>query len=177
MVSAEKRQRVFPLVVGQLPDSAAIGMYREQFAVGLRAAVVQKRLVLPAHAGTVENDPLAAGRPHPVGVVAASLGELPQTGTVGADGVNFEIATAEAGEIDEIARGFAYHCEVLSQERILGLVGRIYDAAADPGLWAAFLDDLAAALNGTMTCTGEELIEPDQVRKTEYHNGYAVAKD
>jgi DNA-binding CsgD family transcriptional regulator/PAS domain-containing protein len=45
----------------------------------------------------------------------------------------------------------AYNTQVLPQERLLSLVGRIYDAAADVGLWPAFLHDLADAVGGTTT--------------------------
>jgi len=41
--------------------------------------------------------------------------------------------------------------EVLSQEMVLGLIGRIYDAAADPQFWPAFLQDFADAVAGTAT--------------------------
>jgi DNA-binding CsgD family transcriptional regulator/PAS domain-containing protein len=41
--------------------------------------------------------------------------------------------------------------EVLSQEKVLGLIGRIYDAAADARLWPAFLQDFADAASGTLT--------------------------
>jgi DNA-binding CsgD family transcriptional regulator len=41
--------------------------------------------------------------------------------------------------------------EVLSQERVLGLIGRIYDAAADAQLWPAFLQDFADAVDGSVT--------------------------
>jgi len=40
---------------------------------------------------------------------------------------------------------------MLSQEALLGLVGRIYDAATDETLWPVFLEDFADAVNGTMT--------------------------
>jgi hypothetical protein len=39
---------------------------------------------------------------------------------------------------------------VLSQERLLGLIGRIYDAAADPPLWSVFLQDFANTVSGGM---------------------------
>lgn len=40
---------------------------------------------------------------------------------------------------------------MLSQEKVLSLVGRIYDAAADVRLWPAFLEDFADAVDGTTT--------------------------
>jgi GAF domain-containing protein len=40
---------------------------------------------------------------------------------------------------------------VLSQEKLLALIGRIYDAAADPSLWPAFLQDLAVATDANPT--------------------------
>jgi DNA-binding CsgD family transcriptional regulator/PAS domain-containing protein len=40
---------------------------------------------------------------------------------------------------------------VLSEERVLTLVGRIYDAVADGELWHAFLQDFADAVHGTTT--------------------------
>jgi DNA-binding CsgD family transcriptional regulator len=115
---------------------------------------------------------------------------------------------------------------VLSQEKVLRLVGRIYDAAADESLWPAFLEDFAIAVNGEATAlfycdmialraglaitvgfdpecedryvkhysafdilrsewlqrfsqagpegvvTCEQLVEPPQLRKTEYFNDF-----
>ena len=40
---------------------------------------------------------------------------------------------------------------MLSQSRLLDLIGRIYDAAADEHLWPVFLEDFAEAVDGTMT--------------------------
>jgi DNA-binding CsgD family transcriptional regulator len=115
---------------------------------------------------------------------------------------------------------------VLSEERTLGLIGRIYDSAGDERLWPAFLEDLASAIDGTAPCliyqdivarragfaifargdpelerryvesysaldefrnawlsrfdcvgpeaiyAGEQLIEPAELRKTEYFNDF-----
>ncbi|MGA3187635.1 MAG: hypothetical protein ABSF22_11065 [Bryobacteraceae bacterium] len=41
--------------------------------------------------------------------------------------------------------------QVLSQEKVLGLIGRIYDAAADEGLWPLFLEDFADSVGGEGT--------------------------
>jgi DNA-binding CsgD family transcriptional regulator len=124
-----------------------------------------------------------------------------------------------------------YNRPMLAQEKLLGLVGRIYDAAADPLQWTVFLEELAGALNGTSTAimyhdltsmranlgvfvrsepdieqlylqhysrfdpyraawfsrfdrvgpdaisTGEDLVAPGKIEKTEYHNDFAVAQD
>jgi DNA-binding CsgD family transcriptional regulator len=40
---------------------------------------------------------------------------------------------------------------MLSQEKVLSLIGRIYDAAADETLWPAFLEDFANFANGAGT--------------------------
>ncbi len=40
--------------------------------------------------------------------------------------------------------------QVLSQERVLGLIGRIYDAASDSQLWLKFLQDFAATVDGSI---------------------------
>jgi hypothetical protein len=40
---------------------------------------------------------------------------------------------------------------VLSQERLLALIGRIYDAGADQSLWSSVLEDIADALNANST--------------------------
>jgi DNA-binding CsgD family transcriptional regulator len=40
---------------------------------------------------------------------------------------------------------------VTSEERLLSLVGRIYDAAADVSLWPQFLEEFADAVHGTTT--------------------------
>jgi len=39
---------------------------------------------------------------------------------------------------------------MLPQDRLLALVGRIYDAAADSCLWSAVLEDVASVLDGTL---------------------------
>lgn len=41
--------------------------------------------------------------------------------------------------------------QVLSQEKVHGLIGRIYDAAADERLWPAFLEEFANAVDGEGT--------------------------
>jgi len=40
---------------------------------------------------------------------------------------------------------------MLSLESLLGMIGRIYDAAADESLWPAFLEGFASAIDGTAT--------------------------
>jgi DNA-binding CsgD family transcriptional regulator len=47
--------------------------------------------------------------------------------------------------------GSAIISKVLSQDKLLGLIGRIYDAAADAQLWPAFLEAFADAAAGTTT--------------------------
>lgn len=44
-----------------------------------------------------------------------------------------------------------YNARMLSQERVLELIGRIYDAAADPRLWDVFLDQFAETVGATAT--------------------------
>jgi DNA-binding CsgD family transcriptional regulator len=41
--------------------------------------------------------------------------------------------------------------KTLSQERVFGLIGRLYDAAADPSLWDVFLQDVSVAIDATAT--------------------------
>lgn len=41
--------------------------------------------------------------------------------------------------------------QMLAESRVLRLVGRVYDAAADPELWPAFLEDFADTVGGTST--------------------------
>jgi DNA-binding CsgD family transcriptional regulator/GAF domain-containing protein len=45
----------------------------------------------------------------------------------------------------------AHSVRTLSQERVLGLIGRIYDAAADELLWTGFLEDFGEAVDGAAT--------------------------
>jgi DNA-binding CsgD family transcriptional regulator len=121
--------------------------------------------------------------------------------------------------------------KVLSQQKVLGLIGQIYDAAADERLWPTFLEAFADAVAGTATAivhcdfqksganvgastrfdpdyvgryntyygncdtwkaawrarfsrasteaivTSEELINPDQLDKTEFFNDYLLPQD
>ena len=50
-------------------------------------------------------------------------------------------------------RRLAHTTLMLSQATLLGLIGRIYDAAADESLWPAFLEDLAGALDSAYYST------------------------
>jgi DNA-binding CsgD family transcriptional regulator/PAS domain-containing protein len=125
----------------------------------------------------------------------------------------------------------AHNMEALSQSRVLGLIGRIYDAAADAQPWPTFLERFADAVAGTATAlvhydfqesranidasirfdpdyvrrydayygscdawkaawlarfnrtsaqaivTCEELVDPDQLGKTEFFNDYLLPQD
>ena len=88
---------------------------------------------------------------------------------------------------------------MLSQATLLGLIGRIYDTAADESLWPTFLEELAGALDSAYYSTfdpyrsasrarltrigpesvyvGEQLIEPSQLHKTEFYNDFLAAHD
>jgi DNA-binding CsgD family transcriptional regulator len=50
-----------------------------------------------------------------------------------------------------LAVRIAYNIPMLSEESVLSLVARIYDAVADVELWPAFLQDFADAVHGTAT--------------------------
>jgi DNA-binding CsgD family transcriptional regulator len=58
---------------------------------------------------------------------------------------------SEANGVVVLREAFDHNISMLSRDRLLRLIGRIYDAASDESLWPLFLDEFAEAIQGTMT--------------------------
>src|ERR1043166_9238220 len=95
-------RRVFPLIVRQLGNLAAVGAHHEQLAVGLRTGVVENPLIFETFAGTAEHQPVPLRRPDDVGVVAVTVGQFANVGAIRPHGVDVKIPVARAAKRDTI---------------------------------------------------------------------------
>src|SRR5689334_5045343 len=98
-------RRVFPLVVGKLPQAGAVGPHHKKFSIGLRYVFRKRRFVFETHPRTAEYNPLAVRRPNAMAIIAPRIRQAAQIGAVGLNGVDLKVTVTIAGECDAVSLG------------------------------------------------------------------------